>query len=75
MMSHQQGEIMAKPAFEIADDKTFDENAKALGQRLAELDGELGPALEKHLQELSTGTIDKTKVWDDLLAAVEEQKA
>ena len=66
---------MAKPTFEIADNKTFDENMKALGQRLAELDGELGPALEKHLQGLATATIDKTKVWDDLLAAVEEQKA
>lgn len=66
---------MTKTPFEIADDKTFDENMKVLGQRLAELDGDLGPVLEKHLSDLADGAVEKSKIWDALLAAVPEQKA
>lgn len=66
---------MTKTIFEIADDKTFDENMKVFSVPLTELDGDLGPVLESHLRALADGAVDKSKVWDALLAAVPEQKA
>ena len=65
---------MPKVTFEIADDKTFNENMQTLSQSLVALDSDLGPVLEKYLRDLADGTVDKNKVWDALVAAVPEQK-
>lgn len=63
-----------KNTFEIDDNKAFDENLKAFSTGLASIDAKLGPVLASHLNEIAQGKAAKSKVWDSLLAALEEKK-